>query len=223
MKRFGVILGIFVAFLAGILLLNNPLKTASDDETSLDGEGRLDGKAQVDISADGVAESVGDLNPDNDSEQEFDSGVRENDEVSTEPRPYESQAVKYNSINSDFVMGSDHVEENFSRLAEEFRNGYDIEATEKREQFQQFFYTQNQLLSGEVSIDILECGHQLCIAELRSGDTSALRIFMDGVRDWEGFESKAIMEVPTQQPGITRLIFSHDPEINGISIPSFGS
>ncbi len=134
----------------------------------------------------------------------------------------ESKAVSLNAINSDFVLASDDVEENFSRVAEEFRNGGDIIASEKREQFQQFFYSQSQLLSGEISLDVLECGAQLCVAELRSTDTAALRMFMDTRKDWQDFESKATIEFPTQRPNIIRLIFSHDPEIRGITLPSFG-
>jgi len=58
MKRFGVILGLFVAFLAGILLSNNFPKTETADEE------RSEENAQVDISTDGVSEGLGDSTPD---------------------------------------------------------------------------------------------------------------------------------------------------------------
>lgn len=220
MKRFGVMLGLFVAFVAGVVLLNILPRTETTVAGSLTEDGISEEEVQIDLSSNGASPSVGESNLESGMDQEFSNRVEERAEASAETRPYESQAVKNNAISSDYVIGTDGVEENFSRLVEEFLSA--DYGTETREQFQRFFYGQNRILSGEVSLDVLECGRQLCVAELRSTDASALRSFMDNRRDWEGFESSAILEVPAQHPNIARLIFSHVPEINGIELPSIG-
>jgi len=212
LKKASVVVGVVAAFLAGVLFSSHFLQP--DAKTPL-------------IVAEAVEQPVIVQDHASKSSTEIHVGsapdiAAEEDGVRSSVGSFESQSVKYNAINFEFVLQTDHLEDNFSRLAEEFRISGSAEGGKKRDKFQQFFYAQDALLKGQVSLDVLECGDQLCVAELRGVDASALKSFMDGKIAWDAFESKAIIEAPTQQPNIGRLIFSHDPEIKGITMPPFG-
>jgi|GEM_PF-4609042 len=222
MRRSPMILGIVGAILAGLLVSKSLTKTEFEGNSNADYFVQDGDRTSVATHPSVNTENDGGWPMKNSLEQEFNSAASESRVESVKIKTMESQAVSFGGIDFDFVVGSDEVEDNFSRLAEEFRHGRDERASEKREQFQQIFYQQDQLLSGEVSLDVLECGVQLCVAELRSTDSATLRAFMNDHNDWQGFESKTTIEVPTQQPGIIRLIFSHDPGVDGITLPSVG-
>ena len=220
MKRYALYFGTLLAVLAAFLVSNLFLSS----ESSLRSNQRVKNTDRVSVTdvTEGSAASDGEPQKNGLLGQSPNTFAAVSNEDAVITPSMESQAISSNAINTDFVVGADYLEENFSRLVEEFRSGGGQIAYEKREEFQQFFYSQSQLLTGEISLDVLECGAKLCVAELRSGDSAALRTFMAGRKDWQEFASKAMIEFPTLQPHITRLVFSHDPEIKGITIPSNG-
>jgi hypothetical protein len=222
MNRFGMIVGFLAAFLAGILVSDFLQEPNSQDGPFAADKLQPEDAARVDRSASSkpktVGESIAESIPDRGSNNEAD----ETDAPVVNIQSLESRVVAHNSINSNLVLESDSRADNFSKLVEEFRDNNDIKTAEQHEQFQQFFYSQDELLRGEIALDVLECGTQICVAELRSDDSSALRAFIGDGMDWDAFGSNTIVEVPTDQQNTTRLIFSHDPEIKGIALPPFG-
>lgn len=222
MKKFAVFIGIVFAILAALSTSSFFIKNEDVGNASTSPQTPVPDRGSVADPARDITENDEWMLSEEASEGIVNVAAAAGGATEMKAGSVESQAISNNAINSDFVMGSGDVEENFSRLTEEFLNGDDERGSEKREQFQQFFYSQNELLGGEISLDVIECGARLCVAELRSANTSALRTFMDGRLAWDGFDSKALMEMPSQQPNVRRLIFSHDPEINGITMPNFG-
>jgi hypothetical protein len=131
---------------------------------------------------------------------------------------YEAEMIAGNAIRSGQVFKPDSTSRIFPSLVDEFRDGY-VGSANVRQGYSTFFLSQPEFLSSEITLEILECGKQLCVAELRSSDYAALKIFTRDLSRRDGYEAKATLEFPSNQINVVRLIFSHDPDINGIAIP----
>ena len=222
MKRLGAALGLLIvvsSLMVAVQSRYSPDKYASSltvDETASppDSEGHPPVTDYLDGASQSLLDATGQQSPDKRMMDQAGTG--------NEPQEIEAQAVESNSINADFFLDPSSSNEHFSDLLDEFRAGANVRGAEEREQYQQFFYAQSELISGSVVLDVLECGAAICVAELRSEDPSALRAFIDRRMYWDGFDSKATVIVHVGQPNVTRLVFSHDPEINGITVPSHG-
>jgi hypothetical protein len=131
---------------------------------------------------------------------------------------FESEMVIGGAIRSGQVVTPDAAATTFPRLVDEFRAG-DLSKADVRQRFSDFFLSQPEFLSSELNLELLECGLVLCVAELRSSDSATLSTFTRDINNRDGYEAKATQEFPSSQPNVARLIFSHDPKINGITLP----
>jgi len=213
LKKFVILIGVVAAFLGGVLLSSHFLQPAANTTSVAT---RANENPVV------VREDIGESSAELDTDMAHHGIDAEEDLASARVQSYELQAVIDRSINMAFVLAADQSEENFFRLVEEFRTSTNLEGSRKRDDFQHFFFSQGPILNGQVSLDVLECGDYLCVAELRGVDPAALRSVMDAALAGDEFETKAIIEAPAQRTDTARLIFSHDPEITGIATPLFG-
>lgn len=131
---------------------------------------------------------------------------------------FESEMFIGGAIRSDQVVTPDAAATTFPRLVDEFRAG-DVSKADVRQKYSGFFLSQPEFLSSALNLELLECGLVLCVAELRSSEPATLSTFTRDINNRDGYEAKATLEFPSSQPNVVRLIFSHDPEINGITLP----
>lgn len=145
--------------------------------------------------------------------------ARSQDIVSpVQAQPIETQVVIGRSLNSGLVVNPEAYSDVFPQLVDEFRLG-GAEQLTVRQRYSEFFLRQPEILSGEVSLDLLECGLQICVAEVRSSDSQALDDFSKQVRQREGWDTRAALEFPSRFENVRRLAFSHDPQVNSVTLP----
>ena len=116
-------------------------------------------------------------------------------------------------------------DETFDRLIAQLRQDTSSIAAEKRTEYELRIYSQPLARSGAVSVDRFECGDRLCAVELRAFDPANLGEFVKTLVNSEDFESRAVVVVMaeptmvTPEGKVTRIVFSHDPTINSVSVP----
>ncbi len=133
------------------------------------------------------------------------------------PGSLESLFVSGTAIRADVVMSESQQTARFPSLTDEFRQLASVGSTKVREKYADFLLAQAEVLAGTVSVDLLECGQSLCVTELRSDDYDSLDAFIEELLD-RGLETKVSLQFPSAQSGVARLIFSHDPSINGVVV-----
>jgi hypothetical protein len=95
-------------------------------------------------------------------------------------------------------------------------------AADKRRTYELFFYSQPLIRSAAITLDTLECGTRFCVAQLRANDDAVLKRFSENLMASSDFQAGATMIIVGEPgaAGVThRLLFSHDPAINSITLP----
>lgn len=146
--------------------------------------------------------------------------------------PKLSEARFGEDLESYFVVGGmmdgEHIgelrnDDTFQELVDQFREQSSEIGMEKRSAYEILFYSQPQALDGSVSVDLLECGSDLCAAELRANSQAVLDEFLKSTRNSDGFESRATIVLSGSSAytdGQTRrFVFAHNPEIGGFTVP----
>ena len=134
--------------------------------------------------------------------------------------PIESRAIQRNSISSDFVANAGPDGEIFYELVDEFLSLANPYGAAQQQKHRQFFLEKLALSDKAVSLELLECGAILCVAEFRSAKDGALGNLMDDGTFWDGFDSRAKLEFRGDEDTTARILFSHDPNVVSIALPS---
>lgn len=114
----------------------------------------------------------------------------------------------------------------FNELMAQLRNETSPVAAEKRRSYELMFYSQASAQSGAVTVDALECGARLCASELRAENKPRIDQFVTSLTQSDDFDTRAFIEViadPDLANGYgesRRIIFSHDPTIDSITLPA---
>ena len=132
----------------------------------------------------------------------------------------ESRAIQGNAISSDFFANAGPDGEPFYELVDEFINLANPYGIAQKQKYREFFQEKPALSDEVISLELLECGAILCVAELRSAEVGALGGFMDEKTFWEGFDSRAKLEFRGDEDTTARILFSHDPNVVSIALPS---
>ena len=132
----------------------------------------------------------------------------------------ESSALHGESISGDFVVNAGPDGKLFYELADEFLDLANPYGLAQREKYRQFFLQRPELVDETISLELMECGATLCVAELRSPEGGELRSFMDENTVWEAFDSRVRVVFPSGEATTARVMFPHDPNVVGITLPS---
>lgn len=136
---------------------------------------------------------------------------------------FEGSIVKGHAISTDFLSDLESADEAFDDLAGEFRNGVSLIGAERRIKYEGLFSAPPQAQNGSVSLDLLECGETLCVVKYRANNESLLNEYTQNVMTSDDFDARAIVQLhenPASSPDMSRrYIFSHDPNVSGLSIP----
>ncbi len=111
----------------------------------------------------------------------------------------------------------------FDSLAAELRSEGGETGALRRAEFEAIAYAHPNILDGSVTLDMVECGASLCVAELRGADQAVLQNVTRDILVSDDFFVPAITELPGSEiysdGESKRLLFAHDPAILGITIP----
>ena len=111
----------------------------------------------------------------------------------------------------------------FDDLVAELQRQQSPIGSERRTQFETLVYAHPSSLDGSVSLDVIECGSLICVADLRSGDVAKLERLIRDVTESDSFAGRVITELPGSQiysdGESRRLVFPHDPDVTGFSVP----
>ena len=132
----------------------------------------------------------------------------------------ESRALHGKSISGDFVVKAGPDGERFYELVDEFLDLANPYGLAQRQKYRQFFLQRPELVDETISLELLECGATLCVAELRSLEGGELRSFMDEKTAWEAFDTRVIVVFPSSEDTTARVMFPHDPNVVGATLPS---
>lgn len=136
---------------------------------------------------------------------------------------FEGSIVNGHAISTDFLTDLESADETFDNLAAEFRNGVSLIGAEHRIKYEGVFSAPLQSQNGSVSLDVLECGEILCIVKYGANNESLLNEYTKNVMTSDDFDAGAILQLhenPSFTPDMSRrYIFSHDPNVSGLSIP----
>jgi len=137
---------------------------------------------------------------------------------------FEASIVKGRAISTDFLTNMESADDIFDNLTTEFRNGVSLIGAEQRIKYEGVFSAPLQSQNGSVSLDVLECGEILCIVKYRANNESLLNEYTSDVMTSDDFDARAIIQLhenPSFTPDMSRrYIFSHDPNVDGVSIPN---
>ncbi|MEM7430692.1 MAG: hypothetical protein AAF351_02010 [Pseudomonadota bacterium] len=136
-----------------------------------------------------------------------------------------SQLEKKYLYNQSFdIQSMDDLRQDteFQSLVANMQQQTDPVASEMRRTYEGLFYSLGPIMDGRVSLDVLECGVQLCASEFRSSDPSAIDQFVQDATKSDDFGSKAVMHLTGVGPSgqSHRLLFAHDPSIEGLTLPA---
>ena len=134
--------------------------------------------------------------------------------------PIESRAMQGNAISSDFVANAGPDGEVFYELVDEFLSLANPYGVAQQQKHRQFFQEKLALSDKAISLELLECGAILCVAEFRSAKDGDLGNLMDDATFWDGFDSRAKLEFRGDEDTTARILFSHDPNVVSIALPS---
>ena len=133
------------------------------------------------------------------------------------------------SLTKDGVLNISHLlemqsDDSFGELVAELRQDSSDVANERRSTYELLFYSQPLSKNGSVTLDTLECGSRLCVAELRALNADLMDEFIRGVTTADGFDGRTTTQLPGsptyQGSNSRRLVFSHDSTTEGVSLPT---
>lgn len=111
----------------------------------------------------------------------------------------------------------------FDDLVAELRRQQSPIGSEQRTRFETLVYAHPRSLDGSVSLDVIECGSMICVADLRSADSEILDRLIRDVTESDAFAGRVITELPGSRiysdGESRRLVFPHDADVTGFVVP----